>query len=173
MAFLGTGIASGENRALDAAQKAISSPLLVDTSIEGARGVLINITGGKDMTLHEVSKASELIHRLAHPEANIIFGTVIDASMKDMVKVTVIATGFDKQKIKNIIPNKDSSIYAQKTPPAFPVERDTPPYAFEPQGNKQIWEPPAWEAKWDPYQTPSFMRKNRHAQFRKSPHDNS
>ncbi len=82
MAFMGTGLASGENRALDAAQKAISSPLLIDTSIEGARGVLINITGGKDLTLHEVSKASDLIHRMAHPEANIIFGTVIDSSLK-------------------------------------------------------------------------------------------
>ncbi len=100
MAFMGTGIASGENRALDAAQKAISSPLLIDTSIEGARGVLINITGGKDITLHEVSKASDLIHKIAHPEANIIFGTVIDNSMKEMVKVTVIATGFDNPRDK-------------------------------------------------------------------------
>ena len=96
MAFMGTGLASGENRAIEAAQKAISSPLLVDTSIEGAHGVLINITGGKDMTLHEVSKASELIHDLAHPEANIIFGTVIDENLKEMVKVTVIATGFEQ-----------------------------------------------------------------------------
>ncbi|HEX2695506.1 MAG TPA: cell division protein FtsZ, partial [Acidobacteriota bacterium] len=78
MAFMGTGIASGDDRAVEAAQKAISSPLLIDTSIEGAHGVLINITGGKDVTLHEVSKASQLIHSLAHPEANIIFGTVID-----------------------------------------------------------------------------------------------
>jgi len=95
MAFMGTGMASGENRAIDAAQKAISSPLLVDTSIEGAQGVLINITGGKDITLHEVTKASQLIHSKAHPEANIIFGTVIDEGLKEMVKVTVIATGFD------------------------------------------------------------------------------
>ena len=72
MAFMGTGMASGENRTVDAAQKAISSPLLVDTSIQGAHGVLINITGGKDLTLHEVTKASQLIHSLAHPEANII-----------------------------------------------------------------------------------------------------
>jgi len=96
MAFMGTGMASGENRALEAAQKAISSPLLVDTSIEGAHGVLINITGGKDLTLHEVSKSSQLIHKMAHPEANIIFGTVIDESLKEMVKVTVIATGFKR-----------------------------------------------------------------------------
>ena len=89
MAFMGTGIASGESRAVDAAQKAISSPLLIDTSIEGAHGVLINITGGKDITLHEVSKSSELIHSMAHPEANIIFGTVINENMKESVKVTV------------------------------------------------------------------------------------
>ncbi|MCK7470535.1 MAG: hypothetical protein MZU95_06890 [Desulfomicrobium escambiense] len=74
----------------------MSSPLLIDTSIEGAHGVLINITGGKTMTLHEVSKASQLIHSLADPDANIIFGTVIDEAMKDTVKVTVIATGFDQ-----------------------------------------------------------------------------
>ncbi len=96
MAFMGTGLATGDNRALEAAEKAISSPLLIDTSIEGAHGVLINITGGKTMTLHEVSKASQLIHSLADPDANIIFGTVIDEAMKDTVKVTVIATGFDQ-----------------------------------------------------------------------------
>ncbi len=96
MAYMGMGIAAGENRAAEAANKAICSPLLIDTSIEGARGVLINITGGKDLTLHEVSKASQLVHKLAHPEANIIFGTVVDPAMKDQVKVTVIATGFDQ-----------------------------------------------------------------------------
>src|SRR5512139_1161268 len=119
MAFMGTGIAQGENRALDAAQKAISSPLLIDTSIEGAKGVLINITGGKDLTLHEVSKASDLIHRMAHPEANIIFGTVIDSAMKEMVKVTVIATGFDspREKARDV---EDVYVRAHRpTPPPF------------------------------------------------------
>ena len=94
MALMGTGIATGEGRATEAAQKAISSPLLEDASIEGARGVLINITGGPGLTLFEVAEASNLVHQAAHEDANIIFGTVIDESMSDTIKVTVIATGF-------------------------------------------------------------------------------
>ncbi|HZE88129.1 MAG TPA: cell division protein FtsZ [Verrucomicrobiae bacterium] len=94
MALMGTGIATGEGRASEAAQKAISSPLLEDATIEGARGVLINITGGPGMTLFEVAEASNLVHQAAHEDANIIFGTVIDESMGETVKVTVIATGF-------------------------------------------------------------------------------
>jgi cell division protein FtsZ len=97
MALMGTGIASGPNRAVEAAQRAISSPLLEDASIEGARGILINITGGPDMTLHEVAEASSLVQRTADPEANIIFGTVIDREMTESVKITVIATGFVRE----------------------------------------------------------------------------
>jgi cell division protein FtsZ len=97
MALMGTGIASGPTRAIEAAQRAISSPLLEDASIEGARGILINITGGPDMTLHEVAEASSLVQRTADPEANIIFGTVIDKEMTDTVKITVIATGFVRE----------------------------------------------------------------------------
>ena len=122
MAFMGTGIASGENRAVDAAQKAISSPLLVDTSIEGAQGVLINITGGKDVTLHEVSKSSQLIHSLAHPEANIIFGTVVDEDLKEMVKVTVIATGFEPSAEREPIAPEKFTPPHMETPPPFEVE---------------------------------------------------
>ncbi len=95
MAVMGTGIAKGENRAVEAANKAISSPLLEEASIEGARGILINISGGSDMTLYEVSEAAQIVHEHAHPEAQIIFGTVIDPKMTDCVKITVIATGFD------------------------------------------------------------------------------
>ena len=95
MALMGTGIASGDDRAVEAAQRAISSPLLEDASINGARGVLINITGGPDMTLHEVAEASTIIHESADPEANIIFGTVIDEALGDSIKITVIATGFE------------------------------------------------------------------------------
>ena len=95
MALMGTGISSGEHRAVEAAQRAISSPLLEEASIEGAKGVLINITGGSDMTLFEVHEAASIIQEAADEEANIIFGTVIDPKMKDEVKVTVIATGFD------------------------------------------------------------------------------
>lgn len=96
-ALMGIGQATGENRAADAARKAISSPLL-ETSIEGAQGVLLNITGGVNLTLFEVNEASEIIAEAADPEANIIFGAVIDESLKDEVRVTVIATGFEQQR---------------------------------------------------------------------------
>jgi len=96
-ALMGTGVASGENRAVAAAQAAISSPLLEDASIEGARGVLINITGGADMTLFEIKEAAEIIQRAADPDAEIIFGCVTDERMTGSVKVTVIATGFDSE----------------------------------------------------------------------------
>ncbi len=96
MALMGTGLAKGENRALEAAQRAISSPLLEETSIQGARGVLINISGGRDLTLHEVAEAAQIIAEAVDPDANIISGMVIDDSMEDAMKVTVIATGFDE-----------------------------------------------------------------------------
>ena len=94
MAMMGAAIALGENRAIEAAHKAISSPLLEDVSINGARGVLINITGGPSLTLHEVNEAATLIQEEADEEANIIFGAVIDESMGDEIRITVIATGF-------------------------------------------------------------------------------
>lgn len=94
-ALMGTGRASGERRAVEAAQQAISSPLLEDVSITGATGILINITGGPDLTLFEVNEASTLIQEAAHEDANIIFGSVIDESLGDEVRITVIATGFD------------------------------------------------------------------------------
>ena len=95
MAHMGVGRASGENRAEDAAKEAIQSPLL-ETSIEGAKGVIINITGGEDLGLHEVNTAAELVQRSVDPEANIIFGTVTDPNMTDEIQITVIATGFEK-----------------------------------------------------------------------------
>ncbi|MFQ6069303.1 MAG: cell division protein FtsZ [Candidatus Aminicenantales bacterium] len=171
MAFMGTGIASGENRAVDAAQKAISSPLLVDSSIEGAHGVLINITGGKDLTLHEVSKASQLIHRLAHREANIIFGTVIDETMKEMVKVTVIATGFETPRAGE---KPDYETTTADFPEPISVRRsETPPYELELKGNRMLWNRPNWEKIWEPYETPSFIRKNKRTPLRKQSHENS
>jgi len=97
MAMMGAAIAQGENRAVEAAQKAVSSPLLEEVSIQGARGVLINITGGPDLSLHEVNEAATLIQEEADEEANIIFGAVIDESMGDEVRITVIATGFGEQ----------------------------------------------------------------------------
>jgi cell division protein FtsZ len=97
MAMMGAAIAQGENRAVEAAQKAVSSPLLEEVSIAGARGVLINITGGPDLSLHEVNEAATLIQEEADEDANIIFGAVIDESMGDEVRITVIATGFGEQ----------------------------------------------------------------------------
>jgi cell division protein FtsZ len=106
MALMGTGISDGEHRAVEAAQKAISSPLLEDCSIDGAQGVLINITGGRDMTLHEVSEAATIVQKAAAEGAEIIFGTVIDDHMDSTVKITVIATGF----------NHDSDVPAVEDP---------------------------------------------------------
>ncbi|HVK71802.1 MAG TPA: cell division protein FtsZ, partial [Kofleriaceae bacterium] len=95
-ALMGAGVGTGKKRALEAAEMAISSPLLEDVSITGATGILINITGGPDLTLHEVNEASSLIQQAAHEDANIIFGSVIDPNLTDEVRITVIATGFDR-----------------------------------------------------------------------------
>jgi cell division protein FtsZ len=124
-ALMGTGRSVGERRAIEAAQQAISSPLLEDVSITGATGILINITGGPDLTLFEVNEASTLIQEAAHDDANIIFGSVIDANLIDEVRITVIATGFDR-------------VAAQiDDPMPVPVERKratqiTMPYAARP-----------------------------------------
>jgi cell division protein FtsZ len=96
LAIMGTGLAEGDNRAMNAANAAISSPLLEDASVKGARGVIINVTGGPDLSLIEVSEASAIIQEAAHDEANIIFGAVVDPRMEGKVKITVIATGFDR-----------------------------------------------------------------------------
>jgi cell division protein FtsZ len=98
MAMMGTGLGHGENRALDAAQKAVASPLLDDASIDGAKGVLINFTGGPDLALHEVEEAARIVQEAAHEEANIIFGAVIDPTLQDEVRITVIATGFSERR---------------------------------------------------------------------------
>ncbi len=100
LALMGSGLGQGENRAVDAARRAITSPLLEDISISGAKGVLINITGSSDMALLEVNEASTLIQEEAHEEAHIIFGSVIDDSMGDKIRVTVIATGFGREERK-------------------------------------------------------------------------
>jgi cell division protein FtsZ len=93
-ALMAVGHGSGDNRAVDAAQMAISSQLL-DVTIDGARGILFNVTGGADLSLFEVNEAAEIIRQTAHPEVNIIFGAVIDESLDDQVHITVVATGFD------------------------------------------------------------------------------
>jgi cell division protein FtsZ len=101
-AVMGTAIATGTNRAVDAANRAISSPLLEDNSIQGAQGILINISGSSSLTLHEVHEASSVIQKAAHENANIIFGAVMDDSMKDAMKITVIAAGFKEANKKHV-----------------------------------------------------------------------
>jgi cell division protein FtsZ len=133
MALMGTGIGMGENRAKDAAYAAISSPLLEDVSIDGARGVLINITGGPDMTLWEVNEASTLVQEAAHEEANIIFGAVIDEKMKPgELRVTVIATGLEGERSKLGDRGERERERQRREPPAEsanvqPIGRDPAP----------------------------------------------
>ena len=142
MAHMGVGSASGENRAEDAAKEAIQSPLL-ETSIEGAKGVIINITGGEDLGLHEVNTAAELVQRSVDPEANIIFGTVTDPSMSDEIQITVIATGFEKnEQISSIgIENTISRTWEKKM--------NSIPASSEPNSSQNDLD------------IPSFLRKNK------------
>jgi cell division protein FtsZ len=104
VAVMGTGIGEGDTRAVDAARTAISSPLLEDASIEGARGVIINVTGGTDLSLAEVNDANLIVQEAAHEDANIIFGAVIDPALNGRVKITVIATGFDRDGSRLVVP---------------------------------------------------------------------
>lgn len=147
MAMMGTGIASGENRSLEAAQKAISSPLLEDITIEGARGLLINITGGENMTLSEINEATSLIQKEAHEDANVIWGMVIDPSMREDIRITVIATGFGKAVEKRVDKPVSSGV---RRFPQIPGFKDSskdilPPFGISvKEGNREI---------------PTFMRR--------------
>ncbi|HJQ37747.1 MAG TPA: cell division protein FtsZ [Thermoanaerobaculia bacterium] len=164
MALMGTGVSTGEHRAVEAAQRAISSPLLEEASIEGAKGVLINVTGGPDMTLFEVHEAASIIQEAADEEANIIFGTVIDPRMKDEVKVTVIATGFDNA-TKGLLNTRGESLSAQpgRMPPQQSQERSAPYRPFAPPKEKEIAAaheepPPQIGAEGEIYDPPFFRR---------------
>lgn len=149
MAHMGTGHASGENKAEDAAKEAIQSPLL-ETSIEGARGVIINITGGEDLGLQEVNTAAELIQRSVDPEANIIFGTVIDPNMSDEIKITVIATGFeDSDQIKTPGIDKIGSIGINSTPKPWEKKTSSIPSSQDLNSSQNDLD------------IPSFLRKNK------------
>jgi cell division protein FtsZ len=152
MALMGTGMSTGDHRAVEAAQRAISSPLLEEASIDGAKGVLINITGGTDMTLFEVHEAASVIQEAADEEANIIFGTVIDPKMKDEVKVTVIATGFDAA-TKGLLSTRGEALTRSRgtaqimTEPALsvsPVAMTPAPEEVAPQigAEDDIYDPP-------------------------------
>ena len=145
MAHMGIGRASGENRAEDAAKEAIQNPLL-ETSIESAKGVIINITGGSDVGLHEANTAAELVQRNADPEANIIFGTVTDDSFGDEIQITVIATGFEKEEDrKNTTQNYDNIVaeaWKKRNTPSSSTsshynnsnELDIPPFLIKNKG---------------------------------------
>jgi len=161
MALMGTGISSGENRSVDAAQKAISSPLLEDITIEGARGLLINITGGENMTLSEINEATCLIQKEAHEDANIIWGMVIDHAMKEEIRVTVIATGFGKAE------EKVASRFKKVAPISFSVRenRDLPAFMRRVKVNERFDEvklepaPDFSVEDNDRFDIPTFLRK--------------
>ncbi|MCK5186492.1 MAG: cell division protein FtsZ [Deltaproteobacteria bacterium] len=162
MAFMGMGIASGENKAVEATQKAISSPLLEDISINGARGLLINITGGENLTLHEVNDASTLIQGEADEDANIIFGAVIDPKMEDEIRITVIATGFGAYEEKRIIELKNTISQL----PESTDEHDFPAYLRNDKnggnGEQQVTKVGTIISDFinDEYDIPTFLRSN-------------
>ena len=112
-ALMGIGVARGENKVVEAARAAIASPLL-DTTIEGAKGILLNFTGNRDMSLMEIDEAAEIIKEIADPDANIIFGASIDESMDDEIRITVIATGFDRIGFKNIAQTKRAAAVVEE-----------------------------------------------------------
>ena len=175
LALMGAASAAGENRAIEAAQKAISSPLLEDISIQGARGVLINITGGPDLCLHEVNEAASMIQEEAHEDANIIFGSVIDETLTDEIRITVIATGFgeDREERKPVPVNVSSITSApQKNKKVVHLgtivdDLDTPTWQRKKQGtedtetltlNKTTFEF-GRDKEEDEYDIPTFLRK--------------
>src|SRR5215471_8247034 len=175
LALMGAASATGENRAVEAAQKAISSPLLEDISIQGARGVLINITGGPDLCLHEVNEAASMIQEEAHEDANIIFGSVIDETMTDEIRITVIATGFgaDREERKPVPVNVSSITSApQKNKKVVHLgtivdDLDTPTWQRKKQGsdetetltlNKTTFDF-GRDKEDDEYDIPTFLRK--------------
>ncbi|HKP35330.1 MAG TPA: cell division protein FtsZ [Pyrinomonadaceae bacterium] len=145
MALMGTGHARGENRAIEATQEAISSPLLEEASIKGAKGVLINITGGPDLTLFEVNEAATIVRQEADEDANIIFGHVIDESMADAMKITVIATGFQREPMTASM--GAGATMPVTTPPRYAPAADEP---TRPQTNPR---------RTEDLDVPTFIRK--------------
>ncbi len=168
-ALMGGGIASGENRAIEAAEKAISSPLLDEATVDGAKGVLINITGGEDLTLHDVTEAASLIQKNAHEDAHIIFGAVIDKQMTGEMRVTVIATGFDKTNEKELMlaTPTEAEVPYKKVVGGDPVSQEmTPPPIFQKSGLKKLAasikkeSPESLQSNESNYDIPTFLRKH-------------
>lgn len=162
MALMGTGIASGENRSLEAAQMAICSPLLEDISIKGAKGILVNISGNSGVTLNEVNEALTLIQKEAEEEANIIFGVVVDDALGDELRVTVIATGFgaeEKDLTEHLgqVPPIALSLIEERNIPSFirRKKRDELQKAAETSGKIENFS----DYDEDQFDLPTFMRK--------------
>ena len=147
LAHMGIGKGSGDTRAKDAAEEAICSPLL-ETSITGATGVLINITGGPDLSLFEINEASEIVQESADPDANIIFGTAIDESLKENIRITVIATGFDKETNRLAAVKKAEKIATPVVQETEVIEKEIPVVKEEKQED-------------DDLSIPAFLRRNR------------
>jgi cell division protein FtsZ len=177
MAIMGVASASGESRAEEAARRAIASPLLEDISIRGAQGVLINVTGGADLTLHEVNEAATLIQEEADEEANIIFGAVIDEALEDEIRITVIATGFDGEVSSLVQPAQEaarspvlSAVRGGVHAPRKVVrvasivadDLDVPTWERKRRGDGRAvaaTAPPSEEGGGDSYEIPAFLRK--------------
>jgi cell division protein FtsZ len=153
-ALMGIGTGVGENRAQAAARAAIASPLL-EISMDGARGVLFNIVGGPDLTMNEVDEAAKIISASADPDANIIFGATIDETMRDQLRITVVATGFDqnKQKLQQFIPHQPVKREENQPQPQTPLNPFT-------MNNNTPPPPPAKEEKEeDDWDIPAFLRQ--------------
>src|SRR5919197_2619458 len=152
MAMMGTGIGRGEHRALDAAQKAVASPLLDETSIHGAKGILINFTGGPDLSIHEGEEAARIVQEAAHEEANIIFGAVIDQNLTDEVRMTVIATRFAERKETVGVGGEGVGLPRAAGPGAAPVgDSRRPPGAAHAEGGGALGD--------GDLEVPAFLRR--------------
>ncbi|SDI66512.1 cell division protein FtsZ [Natribacillus halophilus] len=160
-ALMGIGIATGESRAGEAAKKAISSPLL-ETSVDGAQGVLMNITGGSDLSLFEVHEAAEIVSEASDPDVNMIFGSVINENLKDEVLVTVIATGFDDGAEKKARGNQRQG-GQRRTSPQQPEPQQRPQAASQPSFDEEPPERPSsnQEEEQESIDIPAFLRNRR------------
>jgi cell division protein FtsZ len=173
-ALMGTGRASGEKRAVAAMQQAISSPLLEDVQIDGATGLLINITGGRDMTLQEVNEALTLVHDAADEEAEIIFGSLIDDNVADEVKITIIATGFQHRGAEVRRPAQTATQVATRPAVAAPAETGVlgpmrPPRATTPEPRPlaptRPLKEPSLPLDEDQFDIPTFLRRQGQGDF--------
>jgi cell division protein FtsZ len=164
IALMGTGVASGENRALEAAQRAISSPLLEDISISGARAVLMNITASSSLGFEEVTEASTLIRKEVHEEANIIWGTAIDESMEDELRVTVVATGINPKEERVVMDLDRMRPTLPEVKPDRSEDRETPTFVrkgkeIDKYGPRRPAKAPEYYFDEEELEVPTFIRK--------------